>query len=200
MAEMALENAQRNLDDAVMKAPFDGVIGNITIKAGDIVTANTIAIRLIDPQEINFTVSVNESDIFKVKIGSQASVQIDALSSIQIPATVSAIGASAIASGGIASYPVQLQATSRDTDSINSHQIPDLKEGLTVTVTIITAEKNNVIVIPLNTLFREGGTTCVEVIKPNGSAEKRTVQTGLSTWQYIEITGGLSEGEQIVLP
>jgi len=210
-ATMSLDNAQRNLDEAVMKAPFDGLIGIINIKIGDIVSANTIAIRLVDPQQIRITVQVNEADIYKVKVGAQAVAQIDALSTIQLSATVSAIGASTVASGGIASYPVQLQVNTQDVAQSGSQaltqklaqipgQMPGLKEGLTVTVTIVTAEKNNVLRVPLNALIREGDTTYVQVSKNNDTIEKRKVQTGLSTWQYIEITDGLNEGEKIVIP
>jgi len=208
MDTMALDDAQRNLDDAIMKAPFDGLIGIINLRVGDIVSANTIAIRLVDPQQTRITVQVNEADIYKVKIGAQATAQIDAVSWIQLPATVSAIGASTVASEGIASYPVQLQKNTQDIAQAGSQpstqklaaQMPGLKEGLTVTVTIVTAEKNNVLRIPLNALVREGSNTYVQISKNNDTIEKRTVQTGLSTWQYIEITEGLSAGEKSVIP
>jgi len=206
LADMSMEEARRNLDNAVMKAPFDGTIGAIHIKHGDIVSADTIALRLIDPQQIKVIAQVNEGDIFKINIGAKAMVQVDAISWLQIPGTVSAIGASTSASEGIASYPIEIVIDTQNISSTTGQAgigditaVPELREGLTVTVTIITAERNNVLFIPLNALMREGNNTYV-LIKMNGTVEKRAVSTGISTWQSIEITNGLKEGELIILP
>ncbi|MGD9118864.1 MAG: hypothetical protein PVJ08_09095, partial [Dehalococcoidia bacterium] len=46
----------------------------------------------------------------------------------------------------------------------------------------------------------EGGQYYVEVVSASGETEKRAVQIGISDWQYTEITDGLSEGEQVVVP
>ncbi len=74
-----------------------------------------------------------------------------------------------------------------------------LAEGMTVTVSIITAERNNVLMVPTQTIISQGGGTFVQVLN-NGATEERSVQTGISNWQYTEITSGLSEGEQVVVP
>ena len=227
-AKLDLTNAQKNLNNAIIKAPFDGVIGTVSVNVGDIVGANTTAMRLIDPKQIQIDAQVNEMDIYSLKIGSQATVQIDALSGIQLPATVSAIAASSVTSGGVVNYPVKLQvrlpdaselsniSTGQRSSSVTTGQrtsgtvgqssttrvtsaMPDIKEGLTVTVNIVIAEKINVIRIPVRAIIREGRNTYVQVKKSDGTIEKRAIQTGLSTFQYMEVTSGLSEGEKVVI-
>ncbi|MCX7911589.1 MAG: HlyD family efflux transporter periplasmic adaptor subunit [Dehalococcoidales bacterium] len=72
-----------------------------------------------------------------------------------------------------------------------------LREGLSVTVSIIVDSRTNVLVVPNGAIITEGFATYVEVIKDTGATEKRAVKTGLSNWQYTEITEGLTEGEKV---
>jgi HlyD family secretion protein len=74
-----------------------------------------------------------------------------------------------------------------------------LREGLTVTVSIIVAERNDVLLVPNGAIITQGGQTYVQVMLEDGTIEERAVTTGISDWQYTEITDGLSEGEQVVV-
>jgi HlyD family secretion protein len=75
-----------------------------------------------------------------------------------------------------------------------------LREGLTVTVNIIVASRTNVLLVPNAAVTTQGTQKYVQVVSASGATEKRSVQTGLSDWQYTEITDGLQEGEQVVVP
>jgi HlyD family secretion protein len=74
-----------------------------------------------------------------------------------------------------------------------------LREGLTVTVNIIVANEINVLLVPNGAVITEGAQKYVTVVGANGTEEKRAVKTGISNWQYTEITDGLTEGEQVVV-
>ena len=78
-------------------------------------------------------------------------------------------------------------------------QAIQLREGLSVTVSIILEERINVLLVPNKVIIAQGGETFVQVIK-DGVTEQRPVCTGLSGWQNTEIIEGLSEGEQVVIP
>lgn len=75
-----------------------------------------------------------------------------------------------------------------------------LREGLTVTVSIIVASRTNVLLVPNGAVTTEGLQSYVQVVTASGEAEKRAVKTGISDWQYTEITDGLTEGEQVIVP
>jgi HlyD family secretion protein len=75
-----------------------------------------------------------------------------------------------------------------------------LREGLTVTVTIIVDERTDVLLVPNGAITTQGGQTSVQVVSSDGTIEQRTITTGISDWQYTEVTEGLSEGEQVVVP
>jgi HlyD family secretion protein len=72
-----------------------------------------------------------------------------------------------------------------------------LRQGMTVTVNVIVASRTNVMLVPNGAVTTEGTQSYVQVISASGVPEKRAVKTGLSDWQYTEITDGLKEGEQV---
>ncbi|MCK4862737.1 MAG: efflux RND transporter periplasmic adaptor subunit [Dehalococcoidales bacterium] len=74
-----------------------------------------------------------------------------------------------------------------------------LREGLTVTVSIIVAERTDVLLVPNAAVIQEGLQGYVEVVINEEESEKRAVQTGISDWQYTEIIDGLTEGEQVIV-
>jgi RND family efflux transporter MFP subunit len=75
-----------------------------------------------------------------------------------------------------------------------------LKEGLTVTVSIIIDEATDVLLVPNGAITTRGQQNYVQVVSADGSIEERAVAAGISNWQYTEVTEGLSEGEQVVVP
>ncbi|HJX03056.1 MAG TPA: HlyD family efflux transporter periplasmic adaptor subunit, partial [Dehalococcoidia bacterium] len=222
--------------------PFDGLVAAVNVLVGDKVSTGTVINRLIDPNILEVETSVNETDIFNVNLGSAATIQVVALSNVNLPATVTAISPAATISGGVVNYAVKLRVTSspsvrpsvsvdqpvlpRDNitaptlsgtsnnqttpgngtaprSSFNSRQqsytIPTLKEGLSVNITIVIQQKEDVLLIPSRALTREGNNAFVQVVKSADTTEKRAVKTGMSDWQNTEITEGLTEGENIVI-
>jgi hypothetical protein len=75
-----------------------------------------------------------------------------------------------------------------------------LREGLTVTVSIVTAEAADALLVPNGAILTRGPQNYVQVVLSDGTIEDRTVTTGISDWQYTEVTDGLSEGEQVLVP
>jgi multidrug efflux pump subunit AcrA (membrane-fusion protein) len=78
-------------------------------------------------------------------------------------------------------------------------QAIQLREGLTVTVSIILQQRKNVLLVPNRAIIARGAETFVQVTK-DGVTEQRSVRTGLAGWLNTEIIEGLSEGEQVVIP
>jgi len=75
-----------------------------------------------------------------------------------------------------------------------------LRQGLTVTVSISIAERSDVLLVPNAAVSTSNGTSYVNVEDANGQVTQTKVQTGLSDWQNTEITSGLNEGEKVVVP
>jgi len=75
-----------------------------------------------------------------------------------------------------------------------------LREGLTVTVSILVDERTNVLLVPNSAITSQRGQTYVKVVLPDGTIEERAIQTGISDYQYTEVTEGVSEGERVAVP
>ncbi|HEX9976479.1 MAG TPA: hypothetical protein VGA82_04435, partial [Dehalococcoidales bacterium] len=74
-----------------------------------------------------------------------------------------------------------------------------LRQGMTVTVSIIVQQASNVLLVPSTAITQQGTKSVVKVSK-DGAIEEREIKTGISDSQYTEVTSGLSEGEKVVIP
>jgi HlyD family secretion protein len=92
--------------------------------------------------------------------------------------------------------------TSRQSGASSFAGVPtiQLREGLTVTVSIIVAEEKDVLIVPIQAITRENQQSYVQVQNADGTVEKRRVRTGLTSGQSIQIIEGLNEGEKIIVP
>lgn len=83
-----------------------------------------------------------------------------------------------------------------------SAQSAILRQGLSVTVNLVTAQKNNVLMVPNRAIVRQQGKTYVnlEQAGTTTSAKQVAVTIGISNSQYTEITEGVAEGDTVVLP
>ncbi len=265
-AKKAVENVQKALDEAMnaspeVTAPFTGFITKVNVAGGDEVKKGTVAVVIADPTKFEADILVSEMNIFQVKLGGNASVQVDAMPMINLPAKVTHISPTATIQSGVVNYKVKVEVTALQpvmqerqqarsnlsSDNISSGapsggfrrpfagdnltqeqidqmiqqrqqaqagqpsgqppqmptMIPEdlqLREGLTVTVSVIVEQKSNVLLVPNAAIISRGGGTIVQVRKSDGTTEERAVQTGISNWQYTEVTEGLSEGEQVIVP
>jgi hypothetical protein len=76
----------------------------------------------------------------------------------------------------------------------------ELKEGLSVTVSILISQASDVLLVPNSAITYLRGEAYVQVMSAEGVPEERPIQVGLSDFQYTEVTSGLSEGEEVVVP
>ncbi len=75
-----------------------------------------------------------------------------------------------------------------------------LRQGLTVIVSIIVDERHDVLLVPNGAITTRGQQTYVQVMSPDGTIEERAITAGISDYQNTEVIEGLSEGEQVVVP
>ena len=128
-----------------------------------------------------------------------ASVAIDVLSGVTVPAKVTKISPTATISGGVVNYGVTVTLDTAPTGQQPAgNQISKLKQALSVTVTITTQNKQNVLMVPDQAIIRQGQTTTVQMTGAN-PPQVRTVIVGVSDGQNTEIVSGLSEGEKVLV-
>ncbi len=215
----AAEDAQEDLDEArskspIITAPFDGFITNVNVEGGDEVLNGTVAVQIADPNKFEAEVMVSEMDILQMKLGGEATVQVDAMQGLSLPAEVTHISPTATIQAGVVNYTVKVEIQSEEMkkefqqgqerpQGQVSAAIPEdfqLREGLTVTVSIVVDARYDVLLIPNAAITKQGIESSVQVVSPDGITEERAIKTGISDWQFTEVTDGLSEGENVVVP
>jgi HlyD family secretion protein len=79
----------------------------------------------------------------------------------------------------------------------NQHEL--LRPKLRVEVFIITAAQSNIVRVPNGPAFKGTPVQDIFVINTTGNAERRTVKTGLSNFDFVEIKEGIKAGEKVIL-
>lgn len=97
-AELALEKAKRDLGFTVLKAPYDGVVGNLAVQAGDLVSAGKRLAALVPVSDLFIDANFKETQIAHLAPGSKVNIHVDAFDEEPLVGTVTSI---APASGSV---------------------------------------------------------------------------------------------------
>lgn len=98
VAALAVDKAKRDLDFTVLKAPYDGVIGNLSVQAGDLVSAGKRLAALVPTSELFIEANFKETQIAHLEPGSKVKIHVDAYGEEPLEGTVTSI---APASGAV---------------------------------------------------------------------------------------------------
>nr|WP_244551918.1 HlyD family secretion protein [Rhizobium sp. RU33A] len=96
--DQVVAKAKRDLDFTVLKAPYDGVIGNLSVQSGDLVSAGKRLAALVPTSELYIEANFKETQIAHLVPGSKVSIHVDAYGDDALEGTVTSI---APASGAI---------------------------------------------------------------------------------------------------
>ena len=153
-------------------------------------TAQTLQpLRFPGDTSMLLSVSVDELDINSVEQGQTAQVTFDAIEDKTFEGTVTKVGNTASASGGVAKYTVEITIPKDE----------KMKAGMNASATITIEEKENIVTIPVNALQERGEEVFVytEQDDEGNLSGEQQVTTGLSDGENVEITEGLSEGDVV---
>lgn len=198
VAEQSLKQAQLDLDQATLTAPFAGVVSTVSIVPGSAAssssssssTTSSSAISLLDRSILHVDLTLSENDVAKVTLGQKVALTIDALKTWAAAGTVSYIAPAATTTNGVVTYAVRVSFPDSETQ---------VKVGMTANLVITTAEHANVLVVPASALLPKGAGYSVKVPSADGKTSSEVdVQTGLSDGVNTEITSGLQAGDTVV--
>ncbi len=199
-AELSLQSKQYAYNDCFIYAPFDGVVATLTAKVGE--SSGSSVGTLITKQKLA-TISLNEVDIAKIKLGQKVDLTFDAIEDLTITGEVAEIDSIGAVSQGVVTYNIKI-SFDLDDDRI--------KPGMSVSATIITDNAEGVIAILSSAIKNLRGENYVEIFdspltktafKTQGSTsitlpKQVKVEIGLVGDINTEIISGLKEGDIIV--
>ena len=192
-ARAALKESEANLGYATITAPISGVIASVATQEGETVAAGLNApvfVTIIDMNRLQVDAFVDEVDIGKVQVGQKAVFTVDSFPAREFEGKVVAIYPKAVIQENVVNYDVVIEIISAY-DGL-------LKPDMTASVSIMLAAKPGVLAVPAEAVKREKGKTLVYVLV-NGQVEPRNIKTGWKDGQWIEIAGGLEEGQTVLL-
>jgi HlyD family secretion protein len=190
-SKLDLQNAERNLANTVIRAPFAGIVANVKVVNGQIISNNTILMTLLDTDNVELSLEVDETDIGKVSLGLPVRVTLDAFPDEEFEGKVIKISPVATISNNIPIFKVRVKIPNPDLK---------LKVGMSADGDIILLEKKNVLLIPLKAVKKTERRSYVEVLKDDGTTELVRVTLGEDDGTNVIVESGLKEGDVIVLP
>ena len=181
------------IKEVTLRSPVRARVTEINKKIGETVQPtsndNVIVILPADPYDIK--VNIYEEDIVKVKIDDPVDIKLPAFPNQIFPGKVISINPAEELIEGVVYYQVTISFE-------NPPQ--EIKPGMSADVTIKTAQKDDVLIIPGAGIEKKNDKMFVRIFK-NEKLEETEIQTGLNGKDdLVEIISGLAEGEQIAVP
>lgn len=186
--------AQASLRRMVLRAPFDGIVADISGELGEYTTPSPPgiptppAIDLIDDSCLFVSAPIDEVDASSIKVGQTARIVLDAIKGRSFAGRVKRV----------APYVLEMEKQARtvevEVEFIEPPTAENLLVGYSADVEIVYAARKETLRIPTSTLL-EGNR--VLLYRADGILEERATETGLSNWEHTEIISGLNEGDRI---
>ena len=150
----------------------------------------TQVVTMARDEKMTVTISVDESDILSLRTGLPAELSIEAIGEKNWPGTVTEIDRTAQSSSGVTTYSAE----------ITFDKAEKMLGGMTADVTINIEGTENVLIVPAEAVHRTSAIAYVYTSYDSETGEfggMRTVETGISNDDHVEIVSGLEEGETV---
>ncbi|MBR1889609.1 MAG: efflux RND transporter periplasmic adaptor subunit [Alloprevotella sp.] len=202
-----VSKAKTNLGYATITAPIDGIVLSKEVEEGQTVasamTTPTLFIIAQDLTNMRVIANIDEADIGGVKEKQRVTFTVDAFPEEVFNGVVTQVRQEATTVSNVVTYEVVISAPNPDLK---------LKPGLTANVTIFTAERENVLAVPVKALrFTPSEVMLAEgqeiqdckgaqkVWRQEGNIFKAyAVETGTSNGTLVEIVSGLKDGDEVI--
>jgi HlyD family secretion protein len=228
-ADAALKQSEESLRKTTIYSPMDGIISKLSVELGERVLGTsqfqgTTVMTVADLSRMEGRVDVGENDIILLSIGDTARVEVDAYAQKKLTGIVYQIGNSAKTKGlgtqeEVTNFEVRIRILDKDVV---------LRPGMSMTATIETETRKNVVSVPIQSVTTRSSTkgkegekkesdesdqmaandskikTLKEKVKEvvfvveNNVAKAVEVKRGISNDSYTEIVSGLDESKQVI--
>ncbi len=182
--QLLVDDFQRQVDDLAIKSPVDGIVGDLLVDQKSAVSRDMPVMAVVDLTRFEIDALIPESYADDLVIGMQAEIQV-----------------------GGNRYGGQLVAVSPE---IVNNQVAsrirfvgdgptNLRQNQRLTTRILLAEYKDVLMVQRGQFLDSGAGRIAYVVSPNGTAERRQIETGARSLGAVEILSGLEPGETIVV-
>lgn len=194
-AGAAVGVARAELAKTVLKAPFDGIVAELSTEVGEWTTPSPPAlpvppvIDILDPASIYISAPMDEVDAARIRRGLPARVTVDSHRDRTFAGTVSRV-APYVLDVEEQNRTIEIEVALED-DEIKSELLP----GTSADVEVILAVEESALRVPTAALLQGAKV----LVLADGVLAERAIEPGLRNWDYTEVLDGLSEGDLVVV-
>lgn len=185
--EATYELARLNFEYSKIRAPIDGVVSSRDIKLGQSVNTSDVTFRITDTSELLAYLQIPQAELGKFSAGQSATLTVDANPDATYTATIARISPTIDVRNG----------TFRATAFVDNRS-GDLAPGMFARFSIAYERHADALVIPRAALVEEDDQTSVYVVA-DGEVSRRTIQVGIESGNLVEVVGGLTGEEEVVV-
>jgi HlyD family secretion protein len=204
LQQIRVDRFTNDLAHFTIKTPMDGMVvmltqskpggDQTTLQKGDRISPGQPFMKIIDTSTMQVDATVNQTESSLLRIGQDATVNLDAFPGVTFPGKVFGLGALATPPGRsqyfLRTLPVQVQILASD-----KRIIPDLSASADVLLEKHSAE----LLLPLGAVESDGKQSFVYVKNAQGTYDKREVQMGASNATHVIVVSGAKEGDEVRL-
>ncbi len=190
LAERAAAELERRVAALTLKAPAPGLVYGLPRRVGETVAAGAVVASVVDPEKRRLRARVDQPDLPRIAVGQRLILSFDGLPRDKWEGTVTFVS------------PGLTRIEGREVGEVlgdvadPSRRLPT---NAAVEVEIVAGEKSDTLIVPRASVLRDGEKRFLYLAE-NGRARRREVQVGLSGLTEVEILGGVSEKDAVILP
>jgi HlyD family secretion protein len=192
-AQVRLAQAQLSLTE--LRAPFAGIVAELSTEVGEWITPAPPGvpippvIDLLDPSSLYVAAPIDELDVARVKLGAEVRLRVDPRPGVVFSGRVSKLAAYVL------DVAEQNRTAEVEVEFAPGQDLSGVLPGSSADVEIIVSRREGVLRVPTSAV----GEGSQVLVLENHKLVARSVQTGLSNWQFTEVVAGLSPGEEVVV-
>ena len=195
VAEARVDVTKAQLERSQLRAPFAGVIAEINGELGEFVTPSPVGIPtpptvdLIDASCLYISAPIDEVDAPRVRAGLPARISLDAFANRTFPGHVRRV-APYVLDQEKQARTVEIEAVFDDPEKAG------LLAGYSADVEVILDERADTLRLPTSVILPDKTVFVYDAAA--GTIAARSVETGISNWEFTEILSGIESGARVV--
>jgi HlyD family secretion protein len=198
-AQGALQTIQTQVNDTIIRAPFDGIVTRKFADPGAFVTPTTSGssvssatsssiLSIASTNEIQAKVS--ETNIPKIKVGQTATIEADAFPNQPFPAKVTQVATQSTVDQNVTNFTVKLAVEDPKRQ---------LQAGMNATVKFNVGTLDNALVVPTVAIVRQDRGTGVFVAGQGERPRFKSITTGATIADKTVVVSGLEAGDKVLM-
>jgi RND family efflux transporter MFP subunit len=188
--EVAKANYTAAKQQVELTSPISGVLTDLSVNVGQYAPLGVPLATVAQTNKMRLTIYVDGRSAMYIKNSQTVRVTVDNSSSDSLWYVGDVTEVAKSADPDTRQFRVEIQIDNEE---------GMLSPGMYARATIITAELNNALTVPKESVFMIEGVSKVYTLSSNSHAKEQTVTVGESTSEFIQILSGLNPGESVIV-